>query len=74
MIRDIVVYYHQILRLIPMGHGRETTLSLSLSTVCILIFNINCTYITGHRGVWYSNLNFAAHRDASQEGKGEGEK
>ena len=29
MIRDIVVYYHRILRLIPMGHGRETTLSLN---------------------------------------------
>ena len=28
MIRDIVVYDHRILRLIPMGHGRETTLRL----------------------------------------------
>ena len=36
-------------------------------TVCVLILNINCIYITGQRGIWYSNLNFAAYRDASRE-------
>ena len=30
-----------------MGHGRETTLSLNLKIVCILIFITNCIYITG---------------------------
>ena len=29
--------------------------------------------ITGQRGIWYSNLNFAAYRDASRDGeRGEG--
>ena len=74
MIRDTVVYDHRILQPIPMGHGRETTFSLSLKTVCILMFNMICIYITGHRSIWYSNLNCAAYRDASREGEGEGEK
>ena len=57
-----------------MGHGRETTLSLNLMSVCILVLNINCIYITGQRGIRYSNLNLAAYRDASREGEGKGEK
>ena len=57
-----------------MGHRRETTLSRNLKTVCIFVFNIKCIYITGHRGIWYSNLNFAACRDASREGEEEGKK
>ena len=57
-----------------MGHGRETTLSLNLMSVCILVLHINCIYITGQRGIRYSNLNLAAYRDASREGEGKGEK
>ena len=35
-----MVYDHRVLRLITMDHGRETTLSLNLSTVCILLLNV----------------------------------
>ena len=65
---------HRKLRLIPMGHGRETTLSPNLRTVRILILKIYFIYITGQGGIWYSTLNFAAYRDASLEGEGEREK
>ena len=57
-----------------MGHGRETPLSLNLMTVCILILDINCIYITGQRGIWHSTLNFAADRGASRKGEGKREK
>ena len=69
--RDIVVYDHRILRLIPMGQGRETTLSLSLKTVRILVRSINGIYIRGHRGIWCSKLIFVAYCDASREGEGD---
>ena len=54
-----------------MGHGRETILSLNLRTVCILKLNITCVYVTGHRGIRYSKLNFTAYRGASRKGKGD---
>lgn len=64
---------HRILRLIPTGDGRETISSFNLVTFCIVVVNIKDIYITGHRGVWYSNLNLAAYREASREGEGGGE-
>ena len=55
-----------------MRHRRETIPPLNLRTVRILILGINGIYIS----VAYETriLNFAAYRDASQEGEGKGEK
>jgi len=41
-----------------MSHGRETTMSLNLSAVCILIPDTKCFHVTGRRGVRWSNFEF----------------
>ena len=68
ILRDRVVYDNRILRLIAMRHGKETTPSLNLMIVCILIDTINCLYIMGQSDILY--LNFSAYRNASREGEG----
>ena len=55
-----------------MRHWRETTLSLNVRKVCIVILNINYVYITRQRGTLHSNfklLRLIAMRHGMERGR-----